>query len=100
MRDDRVSALGPQHPYTLWAINNLANSYHDAGRRDEALTMVEEMLILRRKFCEPEHFDTLKTMINLAVSYDKSGRKDEAVSQRRWHVEYAGHRAVPKRSMC
>jgi tetratricopeptide (TPR) repeat protein len=62
-------------------MNNLALSY-DAGRRDEALKLREELLPLRRKVNGPEHPDTLKAMHNLAISYDHAGRLDEAVKLR------------------
>ena len=41
--------LGPMHPGTLGAMNNLALSYSDAGRRDEALKMQEGVLALCRE---------------------------------------------------
>src|SRR5206468_10163218 len=48
------------------AMNNLANSYADAGRRDDALKLREQVLELRRKVLGPEHPDTLDTMAQLA----------------------------------
>ena len=42
----RRKVLGPEHPDTLLAMNNLASSYHDAGRRDEALKLREEWVAL------------------------------------------------------
>jgi tetratricopeptide (TPR) repeat protein len=63
-------------------MNNLAVSYSDAGRRDEALAMEEEVLALRRKVLGPEHPDTLTSMHNLAVYYGDAGRRDEALEMR------------------
>jgi tetratricopeptide (TPR) repeat protein len=71
--------LGPEHPDTLATMNNLAISYVNAGRRDEALKLREETLALRRKVSGPEHPDTLSAMQNLAISYDEAGRRDEAL---------------------
>jgi tetratricopeptide (TPR) repeat protein len=53
-------SIGPEHPDTLKAMHNLAISYDDAGRRDEALKLREEVLALRRKVLGPEHPDTLR----------------------------------------
>jgi tetratricopeptide (TPR) repeat protein len=36
--------LGNEHPNTLNAINNLANSYSDVGRRQEAIELFEKVL--------------------------------------------------------
>ena len=34
---------GPEHPDTLRAMNNLANSYFDTGRRNEALKLASQL---------------------------------------------------------
>src|SRR5205823_1234379 len=54
--------LGPEHLDTLTAMGDLAGSYFDAGRQDDALKQYEELLVLRRKVSGPEHHDTLQTM--------------------------------------
>ena len=59
-------------------MNNLANSYFTAGRRDAALKLREGVLALYRKVSGPEHPDTLTAMGNLAQSYANAGRQDEA----------------------
>ena len=70
----RRKVLGPEHPDTLRAMNNLAISYSDAGRRDEALKLREEVLTLRRKVLGPEHPDTLMAMTTWRCSYRDAGR--------------------------
>ena len=60
-------------------MNNLAISYDDSGRREEALKLKEELLPLSRKGFGPEHPATLTAMNNLAESYDEAGRRDEAL---------------------
>jgi tetratricopeptide (TPR) repeat protein len=72
--------IGPEHPDTLRAMLNLAISYDEAGRREEALKLREEALPLSRKVNGPEHTDTLKAMKNLANSYCSAGRSSEAIS--------------------
>jgi serine/threonine-protein kinase len=73
--------LGPEHPDTLTAMNNLAVSYAKVGRWDETLKMREDVLALDRKALGSEHPDTLKSMNNLAMAYihTKSYRKAEVL---------------------
>jgi hypothetical protein len=63
-------------------MHNLATSYHDSGRRDDALKMREDVLALNRKVNGPDHPDTLGAMGHLATSYHDSGRRDEALKMR------------------
>jgi hypothetical protein len=58
---------------------NLANSYHDLGRRAEALKLREETLALSKAKLGPDHPDTLTTMNDLADSYAALGRQAEAL---------------------
>ena len=75
----RREKLGADHPDTLDTLHNLANSYGQAGRLEEALGMREEVLRLRREKLGTDHLDTLNAMGNLAVSYSKAGRLEEAL---------------------
>ncbi|MCX6878398.1 MAG: tetratricopeptide repeat protein, partial [Verrucomicrobia bacterium] len=50
-----------------------------AGRLDEALKLLEDLLPLFRKVLGPEHPDTLAAMGNLAVCFANAGRRDEAI---------------------
>ena len=61
-------------------MRDLANSYQDVGRRNEALKLREEVLTLRRKVNGPEHPDTLRAMDTLASSYTAVGRLEEALA--------------------
>jgi tRNA A-37 threonylcarbamoyl transferase component Bud32 len=70
---------GTDHPDTLKSMNNLANSYADAGRTQDALKLREETLQLRKAKLGPEHPDTLASMNNLAASYFKAGRTQDAL---------------------
>jgi serine/threonine protein kinase/tetratricopeptide (TPR) repeat protein len=70
---------GPYHPDTLSSMHNLANTFADAGRDQEALQLREEILQLRRTHLGPDHPDTLKGMHSLAESYRYAGRHAEAV---------------------
>ena len=50
----RRKVNGPEDTETLGAMNSLAISYLGAGRKDEALKLLEEVLPLRRKVNGPE----------------------------------------------
>jgi tetratricopeptide (TPR) repeat protein len=78
----RRKLLGPEHPATLQAMDDLATSYDEAGRRDEALKLREQVLEYHRKVRGPEHPVTLEAMNSLAASYDEAGRQDEALKLR------------------
>ncbi len=80
--DTHLKYCGAERECTLAAMNNLANSYDDAGRRGDAFKLREEVLPLSRKVNGPEHRVTLMAMSNLANSYSDANRKDEALKLR------------------
>jgi hypothetical protein len=69
--------LGEEHPDTISAMNNLASTFGDLGRRDEAAKMLQEVLDKRRQILGEEHPDTITAMSNLAVTLGNLGRLDE-----------------------
>ena len=71
--------LGPDHPDTLIARDNLAGAYEDVGRFDEAIELLERVLVGSERVLGPDHPDTLMTRNNLAVAYRSVGRFDEAI---------------------
>jgi serine/threonine protein kinase/tetratricopeptide (TPR) repeat protein len=70
---------GPDHPDTLVSMMNLANSYDNAGRIQEALKLREETLELQKAKLGSDHRDTLMSMNNLANSYEAAGRTQQAL---------------------
>ena len=72
--------LGADHPDTLTAMQNLAISYSDTGRLEEALGMGEEVLRLRREKLGADHPATLTAINNLAVTLNALGRLPDALS--------------------
>ena len=62
-------------------MQNLANSYHEAGRRDDAIKLREGALLLYRKLL-PEAPSTILAMQGLAELYFEAGRRDEAITLR------------------
>ena len=79
MLAEREWVLGPDHPYTLTARNNLAGAYKSAGRFGEAIELYERVLAERERVLGADHPDTLTVRNNLAVAYDSVGRFGEAI---------------------
>ena len=77
---DQEQALGPDHPDTLTARNNLAVAYRAAGRLDEAIGLHEQTLATRERVLGPDHPDILYSRNNLAAAYRDAGRLAEAIS--------------------
>ena len=71
--------LGPDHPSTLTARNNLAGAYQTAGRLDEAIPLYEQNLEDRTRILGPHHPRTLTARNNLAGAYQAAGRLNEAI---------------------
>ncbi|WP_314875836.1 tetratricopeptide repeat protein, partial [Actinomyces oris] len=61
--------LGPDHPGTLTARNNLAYTYQDAGRLEEAIALFEQNLEDHTRILGPHHPGTLTARNNLANAY-------------------------------
>jgi len=81
-RDYYAATSGQEHSDTIWAMTELASSYSQVDRQDEALALREELLRLTRKVFGVEHTATLSAMHNLATSYHNTGRSDEALRRR------------------
>ena len=79
--------LGPDHPSTLTARNNLAGAYQTAGRLDEAIPLHEQNLEDRTRILGPHHPDTLTARNNLAGAYQTAGRLDEAIPLHEQNLE-------------
>ncbi len=77
---DLERELGPEHPDTLAARNNLALAYQAAGRTGEAIALHEQALAERERVLGRDHPGTLNSRSNLAVAYQAAGRTDEAVA--------------------
>jgi tetratricopeptide (TPR) repeat protein len=72
--------LSSDHYLTLSAMDNLAMTYLDQGRTEEATRLHEEVLEKRRRILDEgdDHPDTLTTMNNLALAYRDQKRTEEA----------------------
>jgi tetratricopeptide (TPR) repeat protein len=70
--------LGPEHPYTLTSLGNLASTYHNQGRWAEAEALNVQVMETHKRVLGVEHPDTLRSMGNLASTYGSQGRWAEA----------------------
>jgi serine/threonine protein kinase len=91
----RREALGPEHPETMVSLTNLADlrrevdddnrmiglarAYLAAGRRDEAIPLLERTLKLREATLGRGHPDTIATRANLGEVYLAERRAEEAI---------------------
>lgn len=76
----RAEHLGPDHPETLTAMNNLALALKAIGKRDQALALFEETLAKREQLLGPDHLETLISMNNLASACVADQKLDRAQS--------------------
>ncbi len=76
---DSARMLGPDHPDTLAAWDNLAIACQEAGRTAEAVRLHERALAGRVRALGPDHPDTLASRNNLAIACQQVGRTAEAV---------------------
>ena len=76
----RKAKLGPDHPDTLSAMNNVAFACRVVGRLQQALELFEQTLQRRKVVLGAEHTNTFDTMNNLAISYFSLGRREAAAS--------------------
>ncbi len=62
-------ALGPDHPLTALALNNLALLYTTMGAYDKAAPLYQRSLAIYEKSLGPDHPDTATSLNNLAGLY-------------------------------
>jgi CHAT domain-containing protein/Tfp pilus assembly protein PilF len=71
-------ALGPDHPLTALALNNLALLYTTMGAYDKAAPLYQRSLAIYEKSLGPDHPDTATSLNNLAGLYYDMGAYDKA----------------------
>ncbi len=79
LRDAQVKRFGPDHPYTMTTINDLAMTYGQAKQFEKSIPLLEQMLAVQRKKLGELHPDTLQTQANLGVNYRDADRLAEAI---------------------
>ena len=60
-------------------MSNLANTYRDLGRHEDALAMKESALEFRRRVLPPRHPDIAASLYNISSSYEQAGNMPRAV---------------------
>jgi hypothetical protein len=85
--EKRKRNLGDEHPDTLAAMNNLANTLGDQGKLDKAAAMRREVLEKRQRILGDEHPQTVLAMNNLAWTLRDQGKLDEAAAMQREVLE-------------
>jgi tetratricopeptide (TPR) repeat protein len=70
--------LGEKHIDTIWAMGNLASTWHKQGRLDEAEQLEVQVLELYKEVLGKKHLNTILAMGDLACTWYKQGRLDEA----------------------
>ncbi|SUE28942.1 Uncharacterized protein containing caspase domain [Nocardia farcinica] len=76
---ERERVLGPDHPDTLAARNNLADAYHSVGRVPETIPLYERILVDSERILGLDHPDTVAACANLATAYRLGRRLDKAI---------------------
>ncbi|MCA9309743.1 MAG: tetratricopeptide repeat protein [Phycisphaerales bacterium] len=76
--DLRREVLGPDHPDTLSALNNLALAEHRLHHFDVAVDLYKEILDARNRILPEGHHQTMTAMQNLAGSLVRAERLEEA----------------------
>jgi serine/threonine-protein kinase len=74
----RTRAFGFDHPGTLVAQDNLADTLNDAGRTGEAEAVLRDTLKIRRRVLPPGHADIAYALTNLSAALKMQGRPEEA----------------------
>ena len=76
---DLERLLGSDDPETLSARSSLATAYQAAGQTDEAIQLLEQILVARQWVLGSDHPDTRIAQQNLAVAYQATGRAGDAI---------------------
>ena len=78
--DTLTDALGPDHPHTLTARNNLALTHLEAGNLSTAIDMFENVLDNRTRVLVPDHPNTLTARSYLADAHRQAGHVSTAIN--------------------
>jgi len=74
-----ILRLGDENSDTLTSMSNLASTYRNQGRLQEASDLEERALEARKRVLGEEHPDTLTSMSDLALVYQNQGRLQDAL---------------------
>ncbi|KAI8710369.1 hypothetical protein NCS52_01581900 [Fusarium sp. LHS14.1] len=74
-----TKVLGEEHPDTLTSMANLASTFRNQGRWEEAEEL-QERVETRKRVLGEEHLDTLLSMNNLAITWKDQDRTRDALA--------------------
>ncbi|MFG2620757.1 tetratricopeptide repeat protein [Streptomyces sp. NPDC048507] len=75
-----AKALGKEHPNTLTTRINLATTFNDLGRHQDALTLREQVRTDSERLLGHDHPATLVARTNLAATYSALGNYGDALA--------------------
>jgi hypothetical protein len=75
----RKAKLGDDHPSTLTSIGNLASTFWNQGRWEEAEQLQVQVMVMSLMKLGEDHPSTLTSMANLAFTWKSSGRDADAI---------------------
>jgi CHAT domain-containing protein len=75
----REKTLGPEHPGTVFILNNLAHTYNNLAQYDKALPLQQRALEINENALKPGHLDIAWSLNNLASTYRHLARYDKAL---------------------
>jgi hypothetical protein len=78
--ETRKTKLGVDHPSTLTSMANLASTYRNQGRWDDAEKLFVQVMETRKTKLGVDHPDTLTSMNNLAFTWKGKGKETRAVT--------------------
>jgi tetratricopeptide (TPR) repeat protein len=76
--DIQRRVFGPEHPWTLMSMSNLAAVLNEQKQPAEAMKLYQQTLDIQRRVAGPEHPDTLRTETNLVLALTSQHRYPEA----------------------
>lgn len=77
---DSTRVLGPDHPGTLAARNNLAWAHETIGDSEEATRRFEQIVADRARVLGPDHPDTLTSRHLLLSTHYRAGWRADVIS--------------------
>jgi NB-ARC domain/Tetratricopeptide repeat len=90
--DERVlqtaeKILGDAHPWTLYSLENLAETYFEQGRFTAAARLYERVVDVKQRHLGEQHPSTITSLGDLALTYCSLGRLSEAAKLQEKVVE-------------
>ncbi|KAB8068595.1 Tetratricopeptide repeat-domain-containing protein [Aspergillus leporis] len=76
----RYPLLGTKHPDTLDCMANLASTYRNQGRWEEAEKLGAQVMEMRKRVLGPEHPSALTSRESLAYTWISLGKAQDALS--------------------